>query len=599
MAARLALLRRALSVSAVVACVALSGVAIRTLSPAPAAAQTSDTVLENLTFAFGDISYRAPRAEFRGTTLSQTELLRLFDATSPEPLADRVRRLDVASILLPEIISEVTTPQGRQVTTYRDAVFSKVRGGKIASVSAATGSIETTDGKGAVRGSFGRFAIEDLDLDLAVGLFTTKGTPDVALKRIYGAFSVDGLTFTDPSGNPTRIGRLSGRDLSARPTSAGWAETLNALAANPDLKGASPEARRRSIDALSELFDAFAVGAMEATDITFGGRDSNGSGRLSRMAFSGASGARAAEVRVDGFDAGSEGGRVRFSSLSFGGLSMGPLLGALREFGASSGPPSAAVLRGLVPILGDVSMNGLEVDVPGSKTAAQGSPPPMRVSLGQIEVAAGKAVDGIPSDLRFTLRDVSFPVSPNPEIDALKQLASLGYERVVTSLAISLGWNEAAQELVMREVSLDGADIGAAMLRAVIGNVSRDVFNPDTAIASVAALGATAKSAEIGIENRGLFERIIARQAKRQNRNSEDIRREYGMAAAVGIPAILGNSAGAKTLAQAVAKFVAKPGRLVITARAKQPAGYGIADFAAGPDPASVLDALEVTATAE
>ena len=77
------------------------------------------------------------------------------------------------------------------------------------------------------------------------------------------------------------------------------------------------------------------------------------------------------------------------------------------------------------------------------------------------------------------------------------------------------------------------------------------------------------------------------------------MRREYGIAAAMGIPAMLGNSPSAKAIAQAVARFVAKPGRLSISARARQPAGFGVADFMSGPDPASVLNALEVTATAE
>jgi hypothetical protein len=70
------------------------------------------------------------------------------------------------------------------------------------------------------------------------------------------------------------------------------------------------------------------------------------------------------------------------------------------------------------------------------------------------------------------------------------------------------------------------------------------------------------------------------------------------MAAAIAVPAMLGGSGQAKAIGQAVARFVAKPGKLSISAKTKDPAGLGFADFAMG-DPGAILDKLEVTATAE
>lgn len=561
-----------------------------------AKAQSGDVVLENLQLTLGNISYRAPRAEFRGTTLSRDELARLFDANAPEPAAERVRKLDAASIVIPEIISEVTTGQGRQVTTYRDTTFSKISAGRIASVSSRGGTISATDGKGSLSGSFDEFRLEDLDVGLAVTLFVAKGEPTSPLQRVYGGFSLDGLTMTDASGVTTRVGRIAGRDLSARPTSAGWVETFNTFAAQPDLKDAPPEVRKRALAGLVELFDAFAIGGVEATDIAFQGGE--GSGRISRIAFVGAGGPRGSEIRVDGVDAGSAENRVRVSSLSLGGLSFKPFLETMLEFGDNpKAPPNPAALRRLIPSNASFSMTGLEIDVAGDKGAKK--PQPMKVAMGRFEFSAEKPVENIPSDIRIGFRNIAFNIPPNPDNDGLQQIAGLGYDRVNASFAISLGWTEAGQELAIREVSVEGQDMGLAVFRAVLGNVSRDLFNPDTAVASVAALGATAKSAEITIDNRGLFERLIAREAQKQKRSPEDIRREYGMAAAVGIPAVLGNSPAAKTLAQAVAKFVAKPGRLIVRARARQATGFGFADFASSPDPASVLNSLEITATAE
>jgi hypothetical protein len=71
------------------------------------------------------------------------------------------------------------------------------------------------------------------------------------------------------------------------------------------------------------------------------------------------------------------------------------------------------------------------------------------------------------------------------------------------------------------------------------------------------------------------------------------------MTAAVGIPVMLGNSAAAKALGQAVARFVAKPGRLSVEARARDAGGLGVADFAGAPDPVALLDKVDLKATAD
>ena len=141
--------------------------------------------------------------------------------------------------------------------------------------------------------------------------------------------------------------------------------------------------------------------------------------------------------------------------------------------------------------------------------------------------------------------------------------------------------------------------MGEISFRAVVGGVSRDVFNPDTAVAAAAALGASARSAELVIENRGLFDRFLAQEARKQKKTPEAIRREYSAAADLAVPAMLGNSEQAKTVGQALARFIARPTRLRITGRAKDPAGLGVSDLAASPDPLALLEKLEVTATVD
>lgn len=568
-------------------------------------ASADDVTLENVRLGAGDLSYAMPRIVVRGTSLTRADLLRMLDQASPEPLLDRVRRLDAAAIELPEIVSEVATPQGRQRTVYRDVRLDQVRAGRIATAAASGGTSETVGAGKSVAASFGRVAVQELDLPLSVGLFATRAAPNAPLGRLYGSFSIDDFNLSDGGGVTTRVAQISGRDFSAKPTASGWPATVRALSDTPDMRAATPEARRRSIDAMAELFDSFSIGTMEASGITFGStRPGGDGGRIGRVLFSGAAPSGGAEVRVEGLEGGVEGSRFKLAALTYGGLSMRPLIEMMRNSdGWATGQPDPKAARYLAGLLRAVRLEGLEIQGAGESLEAKPGnvpkPPPWTLTLGGFSFSTDKPVEGIPSDIRLELKNIAFDVPPNPTDSTLQQIASLGYGRVDGSLALNLAWNEAAQEIALREFSLDGADMGRAALRAVVGGLSKDIFDPDTAVASVAFLGASAKSAEIAVENRGLFERYLARESQRQKRPPEDLRREYGMAAAVGIPAILGSSPSAKTLAQAVARFVAKPGRLLIRARARQPSGYGAADFAAAPTPAAVLEALEITATAE
>ena len=74
---------------------------------------------------------------------------------------------------------------------------------------------------------------------------------------------------------------------------------------------------------------------------------------------------------------------------------------------------------------------------------------------------------------------------------------------------------------------------------------------------AVRGLDKTARSLDIVVRNGGLLERILSQQATAKKRSIDDLRREYGVAAVVAIPVMLGNSPAAKALGQAVARFVA------------------------------------------
>lgn len=580
-------------------------------------ALAADVTLTDLRFEVGPTVIRIPRAEFRGTPSSREELQALVAPSGPEGAAARLARIQADQIVLAEVRSEATEPH-RAVTVYRNVVMTKVGGGRIETSTAESATIETDTPRGTGRGSFGRMTTEGVDLGASLALMSP-GDPSAPMRTLYSRFTMDGVTFSDPKGTTFRIGRLVGNDMAARPTKEGW--TATTLALQPDNKpgGEDPEARKRRSAAMADILDSFRIGTMEASGITVADGDKP-LGKLDRLAFTGSTDTAGAGFRFDGLEGTTPEVGFRLGSFEIGGVSLKPLIEGLRTMGdADPETLNPADFRRFIPIVGLVRMTGLEIgnpSAPGSPASApaadgqknhEGGPSarPAAISagsllsIGQVELVTGKPVEGIPTDIRFGISHVAFG-APSPfGDDASRQIAELGYSRVDASVVANLGWNEPGQEVVVRELSAQGAGMGSAVVRGVVGGVSRQAFGPDKTTSMMALLGVSAKSLEIGLEDKGLFDRILTRQAKRQKRSVEDIRREYGTAASIGIPAILGNAPGAKALAQAIARFIAKPNRLLLAARAKNPSGYGFTDYMSGSDPASILGALEITAVAE
>ena len=564
----------------------------------PKVTQGSDgLIVENARFRLGPITYRVPRAELRGTSLSAAELSALLDPGSPEPIGPRIARLAAAEIVVPQLTAEQRLGEHRQTTTYRDIVLTDVGEGRIRSGRAGGASFEATGGTGTSRGGFSHLTLSDFDLAASVALPTERGGPGLAaLKKLYGSFSLEGINLTDASGSNTRIARISARDLSARPTSEGWTSTMDILSAGPlPLTDAKPDERRRTLSALADLLGAFEIGSLEASGIeVLDPKNPDGAARVARIGFVGSAGS-AGEFQLDGLEAGSESGRVRIGSIAVGGIALKPILDGLRAMAGGPDDISPADMRRFVPATGTLRIVGLAFDPP--KTG-KGSGPAGSLSVGTIEIAAAKPVEGLPSDLRLALSEVSLATG-TAEDGPLKDLAGLGYDKVNLSLGAAANWQEARQEIAIRDVSVRAPGLGSATVAGTLGHVSRDVFSPDATMAVVALAGTTAQSLDLTLQDDGLFDRVIAREAGRKNRSPEELRRDYGVAAAIGVPAMLGNVAGARVLGNAIARFIARPGRLVIHLEAKDGAGIGLADLSSGADPAAILDRLEVAATAQ
>jgi len=298
-------------------------------------------------------------------------------------------------------------------------------------------------------------------------------------------------------------------------------------------------------------------------------------------------------------DFGNGDNRVKIAAVSLTGFSIAPTLEGLKGLqGKTPDQFDQATIRSLIPTLGTLRISGMDLDVLDDKATGD-KPERVRFTIRDYAVTADKPVNGIPTNIRVEQSNVAFKLPQNSDEPLVKEIAGLGYTTVDASSLIAATWNEAANEIALKEASVQALDMGRVSLTGLIGNATRDLFSADNGTALAAAVGAKAKSVDLVIEDKGLLSRYLAKAAKEQKTSPDSLRRIYAGAAPTVIASLIGDSEQARTLGQAVSRFIAQPGKLTINAQPKSPAGFGVMDLMLASDPKDILPKLNITAKAE
>lgn len=588
----------------------LAGGAGGPAGPIPAHAQEAasavqDVTLQDLVLPLGETVLKASRVTVNGTRLSKDDLLALL-APAGDALPARLARLDAASLSIPELRVERASGGGRQTVTYRDVLARDVRGGRIAELTAsgAALAVERGDRKGV--GTYGAIQATALDLTALARLYGEPGDGKGPLQRIYGAIAIAEVAYVDERGTAVKLARIEGRDLSGRTVPATWTGALQAFS-GPGKTPPGPADRARLAGLAADLAEGVSVGALEATGLSI--QETRGpepwTVAIGRLRYAGADGS----LEDVSFAGGGVGGRI--ASLSLTGFSLAPTIAALRTLSAAASEPSDEDLRRLAPAIGTLGLKDMSLDLAGEPRPPQDRPGPdaardplaartaaTHIGLRDAAMRFGPPRDGVPTGGRATVSGLTLPAAAVAGVPGLGSLAAYGYGDLDLDLVADSAWDEASRELRLREVAVSGKDMGTLRLNGTFGGIGPEVFDPDAGVSGFAMLSATAKALDLTIENTGLFERFIAAQSKALSLKPEELKQEYVTASVFGVPAILGNSAGAKAIGAAMGQFVARPGTLSLSAKAKNAAGIGMVEFSASPTPAAVLDRLEVNAKA-
>ncbi|WP_375456843.1 hypothetical protein [uncultured Methylobacterium sp.] len=607
----------------VLALLAGTEAAVRPLLAQEAASAVQDVTLTDVALPLGDTMFKAPRITVSGTRLSKGDLTAILKADSAEPWGPRLARLEAASIAIPVLASEHAGPgRSLQTVTYREVAARDVRAGRIAELTIAGAAISIAGGPQTGSGTYGRIAATDLDLAALVRLSGEPGDGKGAVQRIYAAVQVADVTYTEASGIAMRLARLDGRDLGGRQVPGGWSGAFGLLtdgldAVDPEMPAGD---RAKLAASVADLAEAFSVGSLElrGLGVSQTGSDEPVLVEIGRMAYAGG-GAEAGTTLED--VAFSQGGlKARLGRLSLTGVSLAPTIAALRRLADPANPVADDDLRRLTPAVGGFALQDLSFDMPAAEEPGRPpakpdaarpapirpgdplvapKPAPARLALRNAALALGPMRDGVPTASRLDVSGLTLPASLVAGLPVLGALPAYGYGDLDLNLVVDSAWDEAKREVALREMTLSGRDMGSLRLAGTLGGMGPELFSSNISATRLLMLSGTAKALDLTIQNAGLFERFLAAQSKSLSLKPEDLRQEYVAASQFGVPAILGNSPAAKAIGAAMSQFVTKPGRLTLSAKAKDAAGLGFVDVGAARSPAAVLDRLDVDARAE
>jgi hypothetical protein len=604
-------------------------------------ARAADHTLKDIRVDLGFMRVTIPTLEVRGTPLDAAGIASLFDPKSPETAIERLSRLNATSMAAPDVVIEQDLGAFNLKAIYRSVAASGIVAGRIAQANIASQSISfaaptanagsaATPAKPPVpapapalpslpdrfEGRAGPTTMEGLDLAVAARMLTVAAAPGAKppLETYLSRLELRDFVLDLGTLGTSRLGTFRQRDVKGRQGDIALMplmERLRAFTEKQEADKATGVASKPSPDEMRLLTRAFSLiqnfeyGEMEANDVVVALKTPDGPGdmRIARMGIidrnieSGGG-----SIRLDGLDFAAGPVKMLLDRFEFKGFSLARTFAALAE-AARSGDLEGSIAANpaaLIPKLGTVSLAGLSIEAPDEKVKnAAGKPETLKLGLKGLNFGFGPQLSGIPTGINVAVDGLSMPLYAREQRDGLKDLADMGYKALDVSMAFDSAWNEATSEFSIGKLSVSGVDMGSVTLSGLLGNITKDVFTTDAALAQVALLGASAKRLDVTVQDNGLFGRVLAREARAKRKSVDDLRREYGTVAAIGLPAILGPSEGAKAIAAAVSRFVAKPGTLSISAAARTPSGIGLADVITLTEPQAIFEQLDVKASAE
>ncbi len=591
---------RQLLASAALAALALAApVSIAPHSPIGAAAvlAQADVTLENLNYKFAKASLTIPRVVVEGSTLTRAELEALFDGSNNATLGARIARLSAKSVTIPTIEITQDTPEGRATTIYRNNVFRDIRNGVVAESATQEVSSKVQPPAGAkdkfeIDGVMTSMVVKDFDMSQTMRFLFDKAEAGETPRKILTEQRIGQTRYRIGDIAKFTIGEVYGGEMKVRPLQTPVVQLLGDL--EEKTRGGQTTDPRVGMKFAADFLTAMSFGESWVKglsgEVTVPGSQPY---RFSLDQLTFAADDKGGRYQIKGLKTGNGTDRFDLGEFAIEGVEIGAMLKALQAAVDKDVDPTSTDPAAMIPKVSAVRLSGIDIDVPDVKNKGQR----VRAKLGQFVVQMGNHVGTIPADVSVGIDRLQMDIPQNTKESGLRDILAMGYSALDLSARYDQAWNEAAKTMTIRELSFRGAGMTSVKATAEIANIPRELFTLDKAVASVAALGATARSLQLHVVNEGLFEKLIAKQARDTRRKAEDIRAELAAGATMMVPMLLGDHPAARPIGAALGRFVADPKNLRVDVKAKGD-GLGPTDFLAVSNPMELLKKVDITAVA-
>ncbi|MEI2298575.1 hypothetical protein [Ensifer sp. MJa1] len=514
-----------------------------------------------------------------------------------------------------------------------------------------------------MNGSIGAIAGESFDAAYLARIYTEKAGPDdKEAKPLYGPISVKNLAFSDGKAR-FGYDEVRSKGFSVRMPAEPLLETFEKLQAVTDPEALPPAERQAFFKRILSIADMLGTGDLELLGLKMevpekSGDDGAKMVKLAVDKMTAQIDGRSFDGAMLGFSMGEGTDYAKFTEASIKGFSWAPTLEALTKLaGLKEEEFDTFPLTTLMPEFGTIRIAGLDVDMPGTDpatasdsvigeeepsvstdeadpsagvepeadtatdsdatndaevqddplaeapaedTAVPSVPERVRFTLDNYELALTKPRNGIPTDVRISYRDLSVPVPAETPDEGFATLRKLGFEKLVFSSNVELSWDEPNENLVIKDISVSGKDMGSLSFSGLMGGASKDFFSGDMTAAQVALFGLTAREAKLKLEDNGIMAKGIKLYAEDNHMTEDSVRGLLVLMTSAGVQHLAATQPKLQEAASALTQFISKPGTFTLTVKSKEPAGVGALELiGAAEDPALLIDKVDIEASAQ
>lgn len=558
--------------------------------PAAGAATATD-----VTITTDASTYKIKRVELTGTTLTNGDLAALLDPKSPDPLEQKLKKISAKSILVTGLSSDRTTPDGHIHGEAGPIELNDVMAGRIGS--ARTPGVTITglgvDSAGTVK--TGMAEATGLDLALLDHLLNTGRSDDnEPLKPLADAFSVHDISVVNTGNDTTlNVASLSEKGLKARPLKTSLQaihEAAKADTAMPE-PGEDDDAKAERTKAIAEDIlssyeaESFSAGKIVLTTVSDDGPVKLETSGITLQDFKNR---RFGTLDVSDFSIESPHIKAAFATFAVTSLTVPPFV--TPDDGDASGDSTASHLPSAAKA--DLTKLSIEVSSEGEDGGQQG----YKFKIGHAGSTSESAPGGKNVQNNVTVDNLTFDLNPGSDRPGARELMEMGYKAIDMSAVLAAKFDRGKETLSVQKFDLNGVGLGSLSLAIDLVNVNKGVFSSNPAIAKASALAVLLKRADLRVVEGGLIDKILALKAKRDGKSLAEERVSEANFFAVELPDAAGGDPALRTIGAAIAKFIAAPKNLHISAVSAD--GIGVTDLGLVSNPTALLGRLDIHAEA-